>query len=514
MMKIKLHEMSVVARRNVGQTRIGLLLTMALYITGNAYSVDLVNMENWDYRIKSFCGFTFGSPYKEYSSLTNKCIDLDQKSCLLQSSINHARESRQGMRARSKVVVALERPFRYYTQAELTYTYYEKKLYEVEIIGRIEKRLTNQSLLDECNAVRKILERQGLCFARGSNILRAKRLFIRPDNNEELTTLPFICHSDHFRVKIDAFVDNEGTTFLISAVDLQGQRDDAQRESITKKDLLIDTQLDIDRELFLFSKIYSTNNKQIVTRDFRRLPPFQSPEYLLEPPIEFTNAVERVKRNDFSGYYSLALHFAKGGPVNRNYPYSSCLLEYAMSNGYPNAEFLYAIIRIGNSNFLRKNSRARIGLDYGNRAVSEINSKLDRLFKLYSGLSCATTCFDEIKGVELSNEEEVAHLRLTLQKFGKCSPQRNVMALEMLNMLDRIVQEKKNRDKYIMEVELRSKNKQEELKKNEMLVVSALSEIDGPKRLRKLWTQQRDEQENNKQTLRELREQLIELRSK
>ncbi len=436
-----------------------------------------VNLDMTNSCIKSFCGFAFGSPYQRVDFMTNGVVEC--------SNWYHSQ-----YRPFTNITVKLDRPFRFCTQAQLEYTPYTMKLFKVTIKGHIGARLTHESLLEESNKMRKIIEGQG--HFRMKDILPVARLR-RPnqslfenqdrqgggkENETPLRTLPFSWDNPYCRMTIHSFVDDNGTTFMISVEDLMTEREDKESEIAARKDLSLDSSQDSDMELFEIVQVPEEQrillSDQVTRRgimDARLQNRLQrnDKDCLLEPVLPFSNAVQSAMHNNPSGYYSLALHFAKGEEVDRHYPRACLLLEQAVSNHYSNAELIYAMIQIGNSDLATEESRpmdAPWGMGFRRREVSDAKRKLTELFKQYTGLLCDSTFFSDIKGIDLANESEVARLKSSLLDFGHDSGTKMDISKKVTSLLDDLVSEKKRniennrtKQKYVREVrEQRDKN--------------------------------------------------------
>lgn len=440
-----------------------------------------VNLDMTNSCIKSFCGFAFGSPYQGADFMTNGVVE---------SSNYYPASSHSQYRVFTNITVKLDRPFRYCTQAQLEYTPYTMKLFKVTIKGHVGTRLTHESLLEESNKMRMIVEGQGRFRMKDNSIPRLllpnRSLPKRQDQREAvkecetpLRALPFTWNNPYCWVMIHSFVDDNGTTFQISVEDLMTKREDEECSTATRKDISLEPGLDSDIELFEIGQVPAEQRimppEQVTRRKMDDNLQRNEAAFLLEPLLPFTNAIERVQRDDYSGYYLLALHFAKGEEVDRHYPLACLLLELAVSNHYSNAELIYAIIKIGNSDLANEESRTMDspwGMGFRRREVSGAKRKLTELFKQYTGLLCDTTFFSDIKGIDLTNESEVARLKSSLLDFGHDSGTKMDISKKVTSLLDELVAEKKqnienNRKKQKHEREVR-----EQRDKNEALAES------------------------------------------
>ena len=437
-----------------------------------------VNLDMTNSCIKTFCGFAFGSPYQGVDFMTNGVVE---------SSNYYPASNHSQYRVFTNITVKLERPFRYCTQAQLEYTPYTMKLFKVTIKGHIGTRLTHESLLEESNKMRMIIEGQCHFCMKDNSIRSASRLLLPNrslsqrqnqvgdvgERDTPLRALPFTWSNPYCRVMINSFVDDNGTTFQISVEDLMTEREDKESEIATRKDLSLDSSQDSDMELLSIVPVPEEQRiqppEQVMRRKMDESLPRKEADYLLEPLLPFTNAIERVQRNDTSGYYSLALHFAKGEEVDRHYPLACLLIEQAVSNHYSNAELIYAMIQIGNSDLAIGEPRSMDppwGMGFRRREISDAKRKLTELFKQYTGLLCGTTFFSDIKGIDLTNESEVARLKSLLLDFGHDSGTKMDISKKVTSLLDDLVSEKKRniennrtKQKHVREVrEQRDKN--------------------------------------------------------
>lgn len=446
-----------------------------------------VNLDMTNSCIKTFCGFAFGSPYQGVDFMTNGVVE---------SSNYYPASNHSQYRVFTNITVKLERPFRYCTQAQLEYTPYTMKLFKVTIKGHIGTRLTHESLLEESNKMRMIIEGQCHFCMKDNSIRSASRLLLPNrslsqrqnqigdvgERDTPLRALPFTWSNPYCWVMINSFVDDNGTTFQISVEDLMTEREDKESEIATRKDLSLDSSQDSDMELLSIVPVPEEQRiqppEQVMRRKMDESLPRKEADYLLEPLLSFTNAIERVKKNDSSGYYSLALHFAKGEEVNRHYPRACQLLEQAVSNHCSNAELIYAMIQIGNSDLATGDDRTRgMGTHWGmgfRRPVSGTKQKLNELFKQYTGLPCETSFFRDINGVDLTNESEVARIRLSLHDSGWDSGERMNISKKIFSLLDELVAEKRRNIEETREKLQREKETHERREKNEELVESLL----------------------------------------
>ena len=451
------------------------------------------NLDMTNSCIKSFCGFAFGSQFKKCQGITNGAAKRFEWLDPL---------GRPSSWFGTNITVNLERPFRFCTQANLEYTPYEMRLCKVTIEGHIAARLTADALLEESNKMRSIVETHGhflmkdgrTTSMRGLPTLRRRNFYDKTvrqasggklEPKSEFKYLPFTWGNDYCRVSIHASVGMDGTIFRIVAEDLKTEIEDDQMALAKREFLALDSEQDSDMTLMTFDLIpleqrYLSKGQLIakLERFQQRSEEMAQQANILEPLLPFSNAVQRAMQNDPSGYYSLALHFAKGEEVNCHYPRACLLLEQAVSNHCSNAELVYALIQIGNSDLATEEDRTwGMGTHWGmgfRQPVSDTKQKLTELFKQCTGLSCGTTFFRDIKGIDLTNESEVACIKMMLYDRGYDSGTRMNISKKIMSLLDELVAEKKRNIGKTHEKLQRERDERERREKNEELAEAVL----------------------------------------
>lgn len=68
------------------------------------------------------------------------------------------------------------------------------------------------------------------------------------------------------------------------------------------------------------------------------------PAQLLEPLLPFSEAVEKAKAGNAQGWYALAIHYAKGEEVDRDYQKTCQFMQKACHMNYSNAVFVAAMM--------------------------------------------------------------------------------------------------------------------------------------------------------------------------
>jgi len=447
--------------------------------------------------VKSFCGFTFGSHAVDGDIATNEIVEGRLNDFFPKSDMS------------KKITVSLKRSFRCCTQAQLIYTPYEMRLYGVILKGRLSARLTEESMIVECNKIRRILESQGMGQMKERVLWRHRAA--RVSNTDNLRSLPFVYNNPpYYLVYLDAFVDNRGTVFQIAVRSLLTEDEDDLKAISSRQSISIDGKKDADMNLFEFAEL--ANVETVVSHTQPRKKLFEEKNVkkigLLEPLISVSNAVERIINNDPSGYYSLALHFAKGDEIQSNASHSCFLIESAVSNHYANAELVYAMIKIGNCDLgfgsvwqnvkwekklgaLRQTLFHEYYTSYSflSRQVSA-RKEFEEIFMKFTGLKCGTVFFKDIKGLDLTNEYEVSNLKLVIQRacLGMSLKMeiadRKQISDEITALIDELVEEKKKKIEIAQNEEKAREERLERIKSNNNFVASVLGlQSDSDRRL-------------------------------
>lgn len=66
--------------------------------------------------------------------------------------------------------------------------------------------------------------------------------------------------------------------------------------------------------------------------------------HLLEPLLPFSEAVEKAKSGNAQGWYSLAIHYAKGKEIDRDFEKACQFMQKASDMNYSNAVFVAAMM--------------------------------------------------------------------------------------------------------------------------------------------------------------------------
>jgi hypothetical protein len=133
----------------------------------------------------------------------------------------------------------------------------------------------------------------------------------------------------------------------------------------------------------------------------------QQQSQLLEPLLQFAEAVEKAKANDPQGWYALAIHYAKGKEIERDTQRVRHFLQKAYDMNYSNAVFVATLL--DEYNLRESKSRNRILSNRSESYRPYLSPYVDTSFDFVSS----------INSLSITNAADVAKIRAGYERAFK-----------------------------------------------------------------------------------------------